>query len=121
MKTARMLQIVAEGRAEKAILIDAMDMVRDLADPELVAVVEDFDGMRDALRPATGTGLVTLHVNSAKHLCLALDMLRDWANDLTPDDLKEDPTAVERREELPMLTAMFNALKAELESFGVTL
>lgn len=116
MMTFRTMKIIADTKAEREIITDAMELIHDLADPELAEVVSEMESQR---RPSSYEW--TLSIHSVTHLALAIDMLRDLANELTPDDLKEDPEASGRKAQIPLLTVMFNALKSELASMGTSL
>lgn len=115
MRFARLIQIRAESSTERNLLRNAMDMIHDLGDPELKEIDAEFTSQRDAMS-RIGTGVLTLHVTSAPHLAVGLEMLRDWALEAIEDG--EVPTD---SMEFPTLNAMFLALKAELATYGVTL
>jgi hypothetical protein len=107
---------------ERNAIRNAIDIIHDLGDPALADVVAELETQKDAVGPGRiGTGIVTMSVTAATHLTLGIDMLRDWALDLTPRDLEEDPEAQAGFAEIPALGEMVKKLEAELATYGITL
>ncbi len=113
MKFERLIRIVAESRRERDILSEAIDVMCSGPVELLIDdAVSEIQEQADAMKSATGTGVLTLHLSTACHLVLALDMLSDWAleeieNGVVPKDALDFPT----------LDSMLKSLSAEVRTF----